>query len=196
MNQWIQQLYINPNAVCADSSFFSPLLSPPLFLLPRSLGRIQTKRHLCRLASLPETQTATLLLLLLLFPSTSSSILLLLLTVAELPGLWKINLQRRWISQEHASECKYGRSCEWRGRFKIEREQVWKAGEMRSTTSVFMCVCEHLYKLDASTSCRFLISVVMQMLARLLLLSRCWASKCIPHPAGFFLDTPKALLDI
>lgn len=82
------------------------------------------------------------------------------------------------------------------GRFKIEREQVWKAGEMRSTTSVFMCVCEHLYKLDASTSCRFLISVVMQMLARLLLLSRCWPSKCIPHPAGFFVDTPKALLDI
>lgn len=71
---------MNPNAVRPGASFFSPL-PPPLSLLPRSLGRIQTKRHLCWLASLPETQTTAALLLLFLH------LLLLLLTAAELPAL-------------------------------------------------------------------------------------------------------------
>lgn len=56
VNQWIQQLYINPSAVGPSAPLFSPL-PVPLFLLPCSLGRIQTKRHLCWLASLPDTQT-------------------------------------------------------------------------------------------------------------------------------------------
>lgn len=61
--------------VLAGASSFSPLLSP-VSLLPHSLGRIQTQRHLCWLASLPMTQTTAALLLLFLH--------LLLLTVAEL----------------------------------------------------------------------------------------------------------------
>ena len=44
---------MNPNAVRPGASFFSPLPPPPPSPFPRSLGRIQTKRHLCWLASLP-----------------------------------------------------------------------------------------------------------------------------------------------
>lgn len=190
MNYRIKHLYINPNVVHHDASSFSPLLPLPSIFLSRlsicSLTPWAESRQNATCAGWQDSPRPRRLMPPLLLFLHLLLLLLLLLTAAELPGHWKINLQHRWVTQEHVHQCKYGFGCEWMGRFKRwSGDRVWKDPETRSRSVHRPCWAMFLETRRYADS-RFLISSLLlrQILARLSL-CRCWLSKCVSRFCNF-----------
>ena len=150
-NHWIKQLYMNSIAVRPDASSFSPLPPPP-FPAPSLPGQSPDKTPPVRAGktfqdpddcsppprpTLPPPPPP---------PPPSPP------PLTELPGLWKINLQHRWVTQERVLSANMDLVVNgWRHLKEIEGRMGRDGAQACTRVSVrkFAYVNIYCYKLDA-----------------------------------------------